>query len=124
MTEEALAAQLGLKETWRMKFARWRTLRTAPRSAASGSKKYVQALSKYEQLGEAKVDRKTDEDDARAKAQVALILLTASIKRDISRFNSSFAEYRIGDLEAALVFAWNMRFSREITDAIGQLIAA
>ena len=124
MTEEALAAQLGLKETWRMKFARWRTLRTAPRSAASGSKKYVRALSHYQQLGEAKVDRKTDEDNARAKAQVALILLTASIRRDISRFNSSFAGYRIEDLEDALDYAINMQFSTEITDAIGQLIAA
>ena len=123
MTEEELARELGLQQTWQMKFARWKTISSAPHESQTASNKFVAALTRYQQLGETEVEKKDDRDSAKAKAQVALILLSASIRRDISAFNPSYVEYRLEDLNDAFNYAWNMQFSEYITDAIQRLIA-
>ena len=107
-----------------MKFARWRVIKAAPQSSAIVPDKFKKALSRYQRLGESVVDRKNDKNDSRAKAQIALILLSASIRRDVSEFNPHFSAYRLEDLNDAFDYAWNMRLDSNIIQAIQQLIDA
>lgn len=121
VTEEELAARLGLKQTWRMKRARRKVLRRAPHTSAWGDF-FGEALGRYQQLGQRVVDRKSDEGDARAKAQIGLTLLTAGIRREVAAYNSQYEALWRQDLDDAYEYAWNMRLDSEITDAIQQLI--
>ncbi len=128
MTEEELAAKLGLTQTRRMRVARGVILRLAPRSSAKPSGLFVRAFSCYQKLGNKVVNAKPGTGAySRASAQIGLILLSASIRRDITRFNASYADYWAEDLNDALTFASNipsLGLGFDLAEAIERLIAA
>jgi len=151
MSEEELAAELGLRQTRCMKVVRWAVLKLASRSSAEPSYLFVKALSYYQKLGEKLVDAKPGPSDIfvrvlgyyrkpgekvlesetrvypRISAQIGLILLSASIRRDIARFNPHYADFWAEDLNDALTYAENappFGLAFDVVEAIEQLIAA
>jgi tetratricopeptide (TPR) repeat protein len=120
-TEETLAASLGLVETPKMAALRQKLLRISPRGVDEPSAEFNEELSRYHQLGQAAVDAKGDEGGARAKAQIALILLMASVRRDLASFNASFADDWSEDLTDARTYARNLD-EDGIVDAITALL--
>jgi len=122
MTEEELAASLGLKQSWRMRLVRLVVVGLASRSNPAEGR-YIKALSYYQQLGERLVDKNSNQTGERMRAQIALILLSASIRRDIARRNSTFLEDWAEDLEDAQMYALNVGESR-VVDEISRLLDA
>jgi hypothetical protein len=122
MTEEELAASLGLRQSRHMKAVRWIVLRLAPRSTFRGSAVFVRVLGYYQRLGMAIVDQKSDEDNAHAKAQIALTLLMAGVHRDIACMNRLRTPLWIENLNDALDNAWDLRLDN-VAEAIKQLLA-
>jgi hypothetical protein len=89
------------------------------------SEVFVRVLGYYKKPGEA-VTESEERVDPRASAQIGLILLSASIRRDIARFNAFYADFWAEDLGDALAYVENgpplgLRF--DLAGAIEQLIA-
>jgi hypothetical protein len=122
VTEEELAASLGLPETAEMKALRSKILRLAPRGYDEGSREFTSTFGRYQQLGGAAVDSiATGPSDARMKAQIALILLSASVKRDISAVNGFYIAWWDEELCYARTYAARSLFDPDIATAIEQL---
>jgi hypothetical protein len=125
MTEEELAAALGLTETEEMRALRPDLLRLAPRGEEKASPEFVDTLSRFQQFGETVVDAiRGGQSNARAKAQIGLILLSASVRRDITAFNKLYAAWWAEDLNDALIYAGGGVFEPDIAEAIERLLAA
>jgi hypothetical protein len=111
--EEKLASRLGLREDMHMRFVRIITLWLAPYAGQVPSPEFIKAFSRYQRLGQTLVDRQPDTDNARAKAQIALILLSAGV--------SAYAASRREDLDDAAEYAWNLQLDPGIIDDINRL---
>lgn len=108
MSEEELAAALGLSQTWRMRVMRRVVIWLAPPSAGTRSRPYVRALGYYQKLGEHIVDAKPATDvHIRMSAQIGLILCSASIRRDLARRRPSYIDGWEEDLNDAMLYALN-----------------
>ena len=119
--EEHLAAALGLTLTWHMRWARRRAVWAARRSKPDDLGNFVRALDRFQRLGEARVDTQYVDGMVRARAQVGLILLSASIRRDAIASGGTFADSWREDILDALACA-NWPLDDDIIDAIWRLL--
>lgn len=106
-TEETLAAELGLTETAEMTALRQELLRRVA-GIDDQSAGFIQVLDRYQALGEAMVDAQADDSDGRRRAKIALLLLKASVLRDLAILNGSFASRWSEEIGDAAVQAYNI----------------
>ncbi|HSX02702.1 MAG TPA: hypothetical protein VLI05_05325 [Candidatus Saccharimonadia bacterium] len=115
MTEEKLAARLGLRPTWQMRLVWWRLLVIA-RWWPQQLEWQNRWMARYQQLGEAAADQMNNAD-----SQIGLILLSAGVYRDLSCLVPAYEQRWREALSDAFIYADNMGLDEEICQAIGRL---